>query len=155
MSVLFFAIVSVIFFSGCATMKWASPRTVTVGNTVYEGVIVTEKGTIIGVSRDNINITNICPSGYFVDFKKGSTVLWEGITPGQTVTIRPQTCFRGDVVPFSSMVYTKGKNGEKVVVSFSDQIITIGSAPITVTWKAGKDGAYVNWQYLNTYSYNY
>lgn len=149
-SVLIFVIVLVVFLSGCV-----STQTVRSGNTVYEGVIVTKKGVLIGASRDNVNVTNVCPSGYYVDFKKGSTILYEGIKPGQTVTIRPNTCFRDDAVAFSSMAYTLGQNGEKIVVSFSDQIITIGSAPITVTWKVGKDGSSINWQHLSTYSYNY
>ena len=118
-------------------------KTVTVGGQVFEDVVVTQNKLLLA-SDDNINISNMCPPGYFVDVKRGSKVLVEGIKPLQTMTIRPSSNYRNEPVSFSIMVYKRSKIGEKELVYFRDEIICIGGAPITANWVANKDYSNLN-----------
>ena len=128
--------------SGCFTME---RKTVVVGGQVFEDVVVTKKKLLLA-SDDNINVSNMCPPGYFVDVRRGSKILVEGIKPLQTMTIRPSSNYRNEPVSFSLMVYKRSGGGEKELVYFRDEIIRVGSAPITANWVANKDYANLNIQ---------
>lgn len=130
-----------LLLSGCFTMARKDVRH---SNALYEDVVISGKRMHLA-SDDKITITNTCPEGYLVDVKKGSKLIWEGITPNQSVTIHPSSTFRNEPVLFSVFVY-EIKAGKKVKVYFQDEIIRLGGRPITGSWVVTKNHASLRYE---------
>lgn len=138
------SLVSVIFLSGCLTVRVTDVRKPHQTPTeLHEKAIVTKSGKVIATSPANFTITNVCPVGYSVEFRKRSDVVVPDLQSGQSITVYPSAA-RGERVTFSVRVY-KILNGSRELVRIDEKIIEVpGDRFLTLTWAVGQKDSNIN-----------